>query len=118
MKNNIKILNLIFAMMLPVFPAWAEMDMGTMNFDSIQMEKMIDKAESTTSKNKRKKYLNEHMDIMMKQMESMSGMMSQHHKMDKNELHDPENMNKRMDMMQIMMKHMMRQQNMMMEVMK
>ena len=98
-------------------PAYAEMGSGHMNSNFIQMENMMDKAESTQSDKKRKQYLNNHMSMMMQNMEGMSGMMSQHHKMDNEEMNNTEMMHKRMDMMQMMMKHMMRQQNMMMDTM-
>lgn len=118
MKISLKHTGVLLALSIPSLPAIAEMDMGHMNFDSIQMEKMIIKAESTKNEEQRKKYLHEHMGIMMNHMESMSDMMSQHHKLSQNEKHDSERMDKRMDMMQTMMIHMMRQQNMMMEIMK
>jgi len=97
--------------------AMAEMGADHMGSNFMQMERMMDKAEGTKSMKKRKEYLDNHMSMMMQNMEGMSNMMSQHHKMDDKEMNNSEMMNKRMDMMQMMMKHMMRQQNMMMDSM-
>lgn len=95
--------------------AIAEMDLGHMSSNFMQMESMIDKAENTKNNKKRKQYMHNHMSLMMQQMESMSDIMSKHHNMNDKEMNDTQAMHKRMDMMQTMMKHMMRQQNMMMD---
>lgn len=116
MKNNLIIFSIIAALALPSYAVMAAMNMDHMNSEFKEMDKMMNKAEKTTDSKQRRQYMNEHMGMMMKQMDSMDNMMKSKSKGE--DMHNPDNMGQRMDMMQMMMDHMMRQQNMMMENMK
>jgi len=115
MKSNILKITTFVALSALSMNSFGGMGMSGKGPDFTQMDKMMSKAENTSDKDKRQKYMHDHMNMMMEHMGSMGNMMGDSKEMRRGDMNNMGMMNQRIDNMQKMMEQMMRQQKMMLE---